>query len=497
MATIISDATKTEFEIVIGLEVHTQLLTKSKMFCSCDTQYANAAANTHICPICTGMPGVLPVINHQAVDYTLMVGLALNCTIPELSKFDRKNYFYPDLPKGYQISQYDLPFCQNGFLDIEAGGTTKRIGITRAHLEEDTGRLVHMTNSAGETYSLVDWNRAGMPLLEIVSEPDMRTPEEARLYMQKLRSILVYLGVSSGKMEEGSLRCDANVSVRPVGQKEFGTKTEIKNMNSFRAVQRALEYEVQRQIEAIDRGERIIQETRGWVETRGITVSQRTKEQAHDYRYFPEPDLPPIIVNPAWLSAIRAQLPELPEARRDRFMSQYGLSFQDADLLTSERSMSEYFEITVQKLSRGDLAAKAKSATNWIGGDLSRLLNAAAIDIDTAKITPQGLAGLIDAVDAGTVSGKQAKDILERSFASGEEPADIIAREGIAQVSDSAILEEVARNVIAAHPKAVDDYKKGKASAITFLIGQAMRETKGSAKPDIIRPIIEKLLEQQ
>src|SRR2546422_6936167 len=322
----------TDFEIVIGLEVHSQLLTKSKMFCGCSTDYANAAPNTHVCPVCMGMPGVLPIINRQAIDYTIMTALALNCTIPEYSKFDRKNYPYPDLMKGYQISQYDIPLSRNGYLTIEHNGQTRCIGITRVHLEEDTARLLHMRG-----YSLIDINRSGTPLMEIVSEPDIRSPEEARLYMQKLREILVYLSVSSGRMEEGSLRCDANISVRPRGQQKLGVKSEIKNMNSFRSVERALAYEAQRQIELLRTGQPIHQETRGWVETKGITVPQRSKEQAHDYRYFPEPDLPPLVISRAWVEELRAQLPELPDARRARYMSEYGLSAQDANVMTEDK----------------------------------------------------------------------------------------------------------------------------------------------------------------
>src|SRR6516225_417182 len=329
----------TEFEIVIGLEVHSQLLTRSKMFCSCSTDYAYSAPNTHVCPICMGMPGVLPVINEQAVAFTIMTALALNCEIPQYSKFDRKNYPYPDLMKGYQISQYDIPLSKNGYLTIEHDGQTKRIGITRVHLEEDTARLLHH-----EGYSLVDINRSGTPLMEIVSEPDLRTPEEARLYMQKLREILVYLGVSSGRMEEGSLRCDANISVRPRGQKDLGVKTEIKNMNSFRSVERALSYEAQRQIELLRTGQPIHQETRGWVETKGITVGQRSKEYAHDYRYFPEPDLPPLIISRVWVEEIRATLPELPDARRERYLRDFGLSAQDANVLTEDKPLGDYFE---------------------------------------------------------------------------------------------------------------------------------------------------------
>src|SRR5256884_5679498 len=345
----------TEFEVVIGLEVHAQLLTRSKMFCSCSTNYANAAPNTHVCPVCMGMPCVLPVINDEAVTYTIMTALALHCSIPEYSKFDRKSYHYPDLMKGYQISQYDIPLSRQGYLSIDIHGQERRIGITRVHLEEDTARSQHR-----DGYSLIDVNRAGTPLIEIVSEPDMRSPEEARLYMQKLREILVYLGVSSGRMEEGSLRCDANVSVRPRGQQQLGVKTEVKNMNSFRSVERALEYEAQRQIAMARAGETIHQETRGWVETKGITVSQRSKEQAHDYRYFPEPDLPPLLISREWVEELRAALPELPDARRARYRSEFGLSAQDANVLTEEKALGDYFEQVMAASRVSDRNARAK-----------------------------------------------------------------------------------------------------------------------------------------
>src|SRR6185312_8392578 len=367
----------TDYEVVIGLEVHSQLLTRSKMFCSCATDYANAAPNTHVCPVCMGMPGVLPVINQEAVAYTIMTALALNCTIPEYSKFDRKNYPYPDLMKGYQISQYDIPLSKDGYLTIEYDGQTRRIGITRVHLEEDTARLLHHGS-----YSLIDVNRSGTPLMEIVSEPDMRSPEEARLYMQKLREILVYLGVSSGRMEEGSLRCDANISVRPRGQQQLGVKTEIKNMNSFRAVERALAYEAQRQIEMLRTGQPIHQETRGWVETRGITVPQRSKEQAHDYRYFPEPDLPPLVISRAWVKELFEKLPELPDARRARYMEEYGLSTQDANVLTEDKALGDYFEQVVSAFPTSDRKARAKAASNLVINEVMRLLKAHSISIE-------------------------------------------------------------------------------------------------------------------
>jgi aspartyl-tRNA(Asn)/glutamyl-tRNA(Gln) amidotransferase subunit B len=491
--------TATDYEIVIGLEVHTQLLTRSKMFCTCSAEYADDAPNSHVCPVCMAMPGVLPVINQEAVRYTIMTGLALHCEIPELSKFDRKNYFYPDLPKGYQISQYDLPFCRNGWLEIQLNGATKRVGITRAHLEEDTGRLVHRTDPTGVSYSLVDLNRAGVPLLEIVSEPDMRSPEEARLYMQKLRAILVTLGVSSGRMEEGSLRCDANISVRPRGERKLGTKTEIKNMNSFRAVQRALEYEAQRQIDVLQSGGKIVQETRGWVEAKGVTVTQRVKEYADDYRYFPEPDLPPVLISRDWVEEIRATMPELPDARRERLMAEYGLNAADAEQLTSDRTLADYFEATVRARhsTTGDGASRAKAAANWTLGDLTRLVNAGDGDFTRCPVTPEGLAGLLDAIDAGTISGKQGKEILDRAFATGEAPATIIQREGIAQISDLSELEAAVSAAVAANPRAVEDYRRGKTNAVQFLIGQVMKQTKGRAKPDVIQPLVIAALDRQ
>src|SRR5579863_7671333 len=416
----------TDFEVVIGLEVHSQLLTKSKMFCTCSTDYAYAAPNTHVCPVCMGMPGVLPVINQQAVAYTIMTALALNCSIPEYSKFDRKNYPYPDLMKGYQISQYDIPLSKNGYLTVEFEGQTRRIGITRVHLEEDTARLLHR-----EGYSLIDINRSGTPLMEIVSEPDMRSPEEAPLYMQKLREILIYLGVSSGRMEEGSMRCDANISVRPRGQKDLGVKVEIKNMNSFRSVEHALIYEAQRQIAMARSGETIHQETRGWVETKGITVPQRSKEQAHDYRYFPEPDLPPLVIDPAWVEELRAGLPELPDARRARYMREYSLSAQDANTLTEDKVLGDYFEQVVAASAAQNRAGRAKAAANLTLNDVARLSKAHSTDISHILLTPVASANLLDLLDANRITGKQAKDIVEEAFVSGKMPADIVEEQGI------------------------------------------------------------------
>ena len=484
-----------DYEVVIGLEVHSQLLTASKMFCRCDANYANAAPNSHVCPVCMGFPGVLPVTNRKAIDFTIMTALALNCEIPEYSKFDRKNYFYPDLPKGYQISQYDRPLSRVGYLTIRLDGHEKRIGITRVHLEEDTGRNVHK-HEFGESYTLVDLNRAGVPLMEIVSEPDIRSPEEARLYVEKLRQVLVYLGVSSGKMEEAALRCDANISVRPRGQQELGTKTEIKNMNSFRSVERALAYEAQRQIEELRAGGRIQQQTRGWLEERGITVLQRVKEFADDYRYFPEPDLPPLVVSREWVERVRAQTPELPDARLLRLQEQYGLGEREAEQLTAERALADYFEAAVAANPTSDVPAHARAVANWTLGELRRLLNAAGLDVAASRVAPSGLAELLDLMANGTISGKQGKDVLEKAFASAETPGAVVAREGIAQLSDTGELELIVEEVIAANPKAVEDYRAGKTASVQFLIGQVMKRTKGRAKPDILNPIVLGKLDQ-
>jgi aspartyl-tRNA(Asn)/glutamyl-tRNA(Gln) amidotransferase subunit B len=445
-----------------------------------------------------GFPGVLPVINERAIEYMIMTALALHCEIPEYSKFDRKNYFYPDLPKGYQISQYDMPLSRNGYLSITVDGKEKRIGITRIHQEEDTGRLTHIAYG-DESYSLVDLNRAGVPLMEIVSEPDIRSPEEARLYMEKLRSILVYLGVSSGKMEEAALRCDANISVRPRGQEEYGVKTEIKNMNSFRAVERALAYEAQRQIDEIRAGRRIVQSTRGWIEDREITVLQRVKENADDYRYFPEPDLPPLVISREYIESIRAKLPELPDERRKRFIGAYGLSEYDATLIADDRALADYYEAALAAGPGGsarDQAARAKAVANWLLGDLRRLLNSTGAEIGESKVSATGLVELLDLLDAGSISGKQAKDVLEKAYATGTSPKAVVSAEGISQLSDTGELEREVDAVIAENPKAVEDYRAGKASAVQFLMGQVMKRTKGRARPDVVTPLLQSKLDR-
>jgi aspartyl-tRNA(Asn)/glutamyl-tRNA(Gln) amidotransferase subunit B len=433
-----------------------------------------------------GMPGVLPVINRQAVAYTIMTALALNCSIPEYSKFDRKNYPYPDLMKGYQISQYDIPLSSNGYLTIEHGGKTKKVGITRVHLEEDTARLLHH-----DGYSLVDINRAGTPLMEIVSEPDMRDPEEARLYMQKLREILIYLGVSSGRMEEGSLRCDANISVRPRGQQTLGVKTEIKNMNSFRAVERALAYEAQRQIEVLRKGGLIHQETRGWVETRGVTVSQRSKEEAHDYRYFPEPDLPPLVISPVWVDELRARLPELPDARRQRYVSAYGISAQNANVLTEDKALGDYFEQLVSVSQAKDQKARAKAACNLVLNDVARLLKASNLAAQDSPLAPAAAANLLDLLDNNRITGKQAKEVVDEAFATGKLPEEIVKEKGFEPpISDTSALEGIVATVIANNPKIVADYRGGKVNVVQALIGQVMKQTRGQANASIVRTML-------
>jgi aspartyl-tRNA(Asn)/glutamyl-tRNA(Gln) amidotransferase subunit B len=469
------------YEIVIGLEVHTQLLTQSKMFCSCSTDYASTPPNTHVCPVCLGMPGVLPVINEKAIEYTVMTALALNCIIPEYTKFDRKNYFYPDLMKGYQISQYDAPIGKGGRLTIDSNGTKKRINITRVHLEEDTAKLWHR-----EDYSLIDVNRSGVPLMEVVSEPEISSPEEARNYLIRLHNILRYLGVSTANMEEGSFRCDANISIRPVASKEFLPKVEVKNMNSFKAVYQALEYESRRQGKVLEEGGELVQETRGWVEEAGITVIQRTKEYAEDYRYFPEPDLPPLVLDRAWIEEIRARLPELPEARRDRFMTQYGLPLYDANILTGSRAMADYFENCVKLMDPG----KAKMVSNWLLGDFSRLLNATNTGIESVKMSPKHLAEMLGLVDNGTISGPAAKAVFEEMFRSGKGASEIITEKKLGQISDAGEIREVVKQVIANNTGAVADYTSGKQQALTFIIGQVMKTTRGRANPGVVREII-------
>jgi aspartyl-tRNA(Asn)/glutamyl-tRNA(Gln) amidotransferase subunit B len=440
------------------------------------------------------MPGVLPVINRHAVELTIMTGLALNCEIPAEAKFDRKNYHYPDLMKGYQISQYDMPICVNGWIEIEVDGETKRIGITRAHLEEDTARSSHVTDQTGDHYSLVDVNRAGLPLLEIVSEPDIRSAEEARAYLQKLRQVLRYIGASRANMEEGNMRCEPNVSIRPVGQAAFGQKVELKNINSFKHAYDAINYEVRRQAEVLESGGRIVQETRGWREDIGQSVSQRTKEYADDYRYFPEPDLPMLAISREWVEEIRAKMPELPDAKRARFVEQYGLSGYDARVLAESRARADFFETAVA-LHSGDARVRAKAVANWINGDFARLLNATSSEVEDSKVTPETLSELIDLQEDGTISGKTAKEVFERMFETGRSPKALVEESGLTQMTGGDEISAAVESVIAANPKPVADYRGGKEEAIKFLVGQVMKETRGRARPDLALSVLKEKLD--
>ncbi len=469
-----------KYEAVIGLEVHAQLLTDSKAFCSCTTKFGNVP-NSNTCPICLGMPGVLPVFNKRALEFTVRMALACNCTINEISRFARKNYYYPDLPKNYQISQYELPVAEHGWLEIETGAEIKKIGITRIHMEEDAGKLIHDETKA---FSYVDLNRTGVPLIEIVSEPDIRTPEEAASYLKALHSILVYLEVCDGNMEEGSFRCDANVSLRPCGSTSFGVKTELKNMNSFRNVQRALQYEIDRQTDLLESGETIVQETRLFDPSSGTTSSMRSKEQAHDYRYFPDPDLLPLRVTSDLVEQIRSELPELPRQKRDRFVQQYELPRYDADVLTSSRRLADFFENTVA------LHPQAKTVSNWIMTELLRLMKAANEDNPSARISPGMLAELLQLMDKGVVSGKMAKTIFEDMYESGRTASVIIKEKGLIQVSDEDELRTLIRKVLAESPKEVARYHAGKTQLIGHFVGQVMKATRGKANPAMVNKLL-------
>ena len=482
-----------KYETVIGLEVHVQLKTRSKMFCSCRADYQGANPNSLVCPVCLGMPGVLPVINKKAVEFAIATGLALNCSIATRTKFDRKNYAYPDLMKGYQISQYDMPIAVGGHLDMEADGKKRTIGITRVHMEEDVAKLQHVRTSTGETFSLVDVNRSGVPLMEIVSEPDIRSPEEARQYLTTLRTILRYVGVTTGSMEEGNFRCDANVSIRPMGNTELATRAEVKNMNSFRSVFSALEYEVERQRRIVEDGGRVVQETRGWLEDRGVTVSQRSKEHAHDYRYFPEPDLPELLPDPAWVEEIRASLPELPAQRRDRFVSQYDLPLYDAGLLTASRPAAEFFEQAVNGKTKA-IQRRAKRVSNWMLGEVSRLLDDGLASIGDSSLKPEHLGQLSDLVETGELSNSLAKTVLQKAFESGNAPKRIVKEEGYVQISDSTVVEQAVRQAIDQNPKAVQDYLSGRETASKFLVGQVMRITRGKANPTVVNTLMQQEL---
>jgi aspartyl-tRNA(Asn)/glutamyl-tRNA(Gln) amidotransferase subunit B len=469
-----------QYEAVIGMEVHVEINSRSKVFCACSTDF-HAPPNTNVCPVCLGMPGTLPVLNVDMVNKSVAVGLALNCAISRWSKMDRKNYFYPDLAKNYQISQYDLPLCHGGWLDVEVDGAVRRIGITRAHMEEDTARNTH-TIAGGQ--SGVDFNRCGLPLLEIVTEPDLRSARETHAYLTELKQILQYLRVSDCNMEEGSLRAEANISVRPVGQAAFGTKTEVKNVASFSGVQKAIDFEIARQIAVIEAGGTVVQETRGWDAGRGITFSQRLKESAHDYRYFPEPDLVPISVDQAWEDRIRETLPELPSARRARFAAQYALSAYDAGVLTQSRDTADYYEAAVAA------GADPKKAANWISVELQALLGDSKKEIADCAAGPGALAEMLGMIESGAISGKMAKDILAEMFATGKAPADIVREKGLSQISDAGELLEAVRRVIAENPAQVEQYRAGKEKVLAFLVGQAMRATQGKANPQMLNDVL-------
>jgi aspartyl-tRNA(Asn)/glutamyl-tRNA(Gln) amidotransferase subunit B len=478
-----------KYDVVIGLEVHAQLTTRTKMFCGCPTSFG-AAPNTQTCPVCQGMPGTLPVLNRRAVEYGTRTALAFNCRINEGCRFARKHYYYPDMPKNFQISQYEEPLAEDGALEVDlAGGETRRIGIQRLHLEEDVGKLVHEGTLETAQASLVDYNRAGVPLMETVSRPEIRSPEEAAAYLRAFRAVLVYLGVNDGNMEEGSLRCDANVSLKPAGATELGTKVEIKNLNSFRNVQRALEFEVKRQTDVLDRGDRIVQETRLWDADAGYTRSMRSKEYAHDYRYFPEPDLVPLKLERAWVDDIRARLPELPRARRQRFVAELGLPPYDAGVLTQSRALAEYYESAVREFPQ------PKLVSNWVMSELLRELPADdERAIAEAPITPSRLAGLLRLIEDGTISGKIAKTVFEKMLATREEASAIVHREGLTQVADVAALEALVDAAIAANPRAVEDFRKGKTAAGKAVVGQVMKASGGKANPAMVSKLVEEKL---
>ncbi len=485
---------KTQYEAIIGLETHCQLSTNSKIFCNCSTTFG-ADPNENVCPVCMGMPGVLPVLNQRVLEYAVKAALALNSEIAPYSKFDRKQYFYPDLPKNYQISQYDLPIAKNGWLEIElvdnnGNPIRKKIGITRLHMEEDAGKLVHAGSDrlSGSAYSLVDFNRTGVPLVEIVSEPDMRSGQEAAEYAEELRRILRYLGVSDGNMQEGSLRCDVNISVRPIGQKEFGVKVEIKNMNSFSAIQKAIEYEIDRQITALESGEKIIQETRLWEEGTQRTISMRTKEGSSDYRYFPEPDLAPIQVANSQKETWQSELPELPAQKRHRYEEELGLSAYNARVITDDRSVAEYFEATIAA------GANIKQAVNWIMGDIAAYMNNQKLGIKEIALKPTDLTELISLIENGTISGKIAKDILPELLAKGGSPKQLVESKGLIQISDSSALEAIIDEVIAANPKELEQYRGGKTKLLGFFVGQVMKKTEGRADPKLTNQILGKKL---
>lgn len=482
-----------DYEAVIGLEIHVELLTESKMFCGCAVTFGEAP-NTQVCPICLGHPGTLPVINERAIEYTVRTGLALGCMIAPLCQFHRKNYFYPDLPKDYQISQYDLPLCRDGHLEVTVDGTTRRVDITRVHLEEDTGKLVHVGGVgriAGADHSLVDFNRSGVPLMEIVTEPDIRSPEEAKAFLQQLKNTLEHLGVSDCNMEQGSLRCDANVSLRRRGTEALGVKIEVKNMNSFRSVQRALAYEVDRQTEVLADGGKIVQETRHWDEAGELTETLRTKEYAHDYRYLPEPDLVPLELSESYVEDVRRKLPELPAARKERFLTQLGVAENAASVLTSSKGLGDYFEECLKSYSDGQQLA------NWILGEFSMHLNAANLDIDDSAVTPKHLVSLLKLIDNGEISGKIAKAVFEEMFETGKLPTVIVEDKGLKQISDAAQVAKIIDMVLEENSSVVDDYRQGKEKALGFLVGQVMRLTEGRANPQLVNRLLQEKIRQE
>jgi aspartyl-tRNA(Asn)/glutamyl-tRNA(Gln) amidotransferase subunit B len=484
-----SEATVTGFEAVIGLEVHAQLLTRSKIFCGCSAAFGGPP-NSQTCPVCLGLPGVLPVLNRRAVEFAIKTALALGCEIAEGCRFARKHYFYPDMPKNFQISQYELPLARGGELEFPLDGVTRRVRIHRLHLEEDVGKLLHAGTFQAAEYSLVDFNRSGVPLMEIVSEPDIRTPEEAAEYLRQLRAILVYLEVCDGNMEEGSLRCDANVSVRRAGDEAFGVKTEIKNMNSFRHVQKALAYEIQRQVRVLERGGRIAQETRLWDGDQGVTVSMRSKEYAHDYRYFPEPDLVPLTIPTAWIDEIRATMPELPQQRRARFVREYGIPEYDAAVLTASRPLADYYEAVVRAFP------EPKIASNWVMVELLGQLNKEGREITQSPIAPRDLADLLALLKRGTISGKIAKTVFEEMYRTGKAAATVVEEKGLIQISDRSQLLQIIDKVLAEHPEPVADYRRGKVQSFTFLVGEVMRATRGKANPKLLNECLRERLEQ-
>lgn len=476
------------YESVIGLEVHAELLTESKVFCGCSAKFG-APPNENTCPVCMAMPGALPVLNRRAVEFAIRAGLALGCAVQPRSRWARKNYFYPDLPKGYQISQYELPICLGGGVDIETEAGPKRVALTRIHMEEDTGKNTHDAHSDS---SLVDYNRCGVPLLEIVSEPDMKTPAEAGAYLRKLRAILQYLEICDGNMEEGSFRCDANVSIRPVGDTELGTKVEIKNMNSFKAVERAIEHEIKRQAEVLDDGGSLVQETRLWDPDRNETRSMRSKESAHDYRYFPEPDLLPLVVEDAWVERVRGELPELPDSRRRRFVEQFGLPEYDAEVLTMRRDLADYFESAVAAY------ANPKAISNWVMGDVLRVVNErkldAALVIETWPVSAPGLAAMVRLIDDGTISGKIAKKVFAAMVDSGKTPEEIVREEGLEQISDDGPVLAAVDAILAQHADKAEEYRSGKDKLFGFFVGQVMKATQGKANPQRVNEILKEKL---